>query len=113
MNFYEFMPNLVILEHFVAMAPLFASSAFMDRLSDEQREQIMRAATDAGIEMRNQVATETEDVRNWLVNEGGMVRTDPDKTDFIAAAQEVQNAFAAERGDQFVELVQMLQAAAE
>lgn len=113
MSFYEFMPNLVILEHFVAMAPLFASSAFMDRLSEEQQEQIMRAAVDAGIEMREQVATETEDVRAWLVEEGGMARTDPDRADFVAAAVEVQNTVAAERGDEFVSLVEMIQAAAE
>jgi len=113
MGFYEFEPHLVILEHFVAMAPLFASGHFMDRLNDEQREQIQRAATDAGIEMRQEVLTETEEVRAWLVNEGGMALTRPDRTDFIAAAQTVQQAVAAERGQEFVDLVNMIQAAAE
>ena len=113
MKFYEFEPHLVILEHFVAMAPLFASDNFMKKLSDEQREQILRAATDAGIEMRKQVATETEDVRNWLVNEGGMKMTRPDLTDFVEAAKVVQNDFAEKRGAEFVELVGKIQAAAE
>jgi len=113
MKFYEFEPHLVILEHFVSMAPLFASDNFMKKLSDEQREQILRAATDAGIEMRNQVATETEDVRNWLVNEGGMKMTRPDLTDFVEAAKGVQNEFAEKRGADFVELVGKIQAAAE
>ncbi len=113
MSFYEFMPNLVILEHFVSMAPLFASSSFMDRLSDEQREQIMRAAVDAGNRFSEEVRTETEEVRTWLVEEGGMARTDPDRTDFIAAAQEVQQTVAAERGQEFVDLVNMINAAAE
>ena len=42
-----------------------------------------------------------------------MTRTDPDRADFIAAAQEVQQAVAAERGEEFVELVNMINAAAE
>ena len=113
MSFYEFMPNLVILEHFVSMAPLFASSSFMNRLSDEQKEQVMRAATDAGNQFSDQIRTETEEVRAWLVSEGGMTRTDPDRTDFIVAAQEVQQAVAAERGQEFVDLVNMINAAAE
>ncbi|MEX3014094.1 TRAP transporter substrate-binding protein [Gymnodinialimonas hymeniacidonis] len=113
MSFYEFMPNLVILEHFVAMAPLFASSSFMERLSEEQREQIMRAAVDAGNRFSEEVRTETEEVRTWLVEEGGMTRTDPDRADFIAAAQVVQQEVAAERGQEFVDLVNMINAAAE
>lgn len=113
MSFYEFMPNLVILEHFVSMAPLFASSSFMGRLNEEQREQIMRAAIDAGNQFSEEVRTETEEVRTWLVEEGGMTRTDPDRADFIAAAQVVQQTVAAERGQEFVDLVNMINAAAE
>jgi len=113
MKFYEFEPHLVILEHFVAFAPLFASDSFMKRLSDEQREQILRAAADASAEFSVQIATATEDVRNWLATEGGMARTDPDRADFIVAAKGVQQKFAAERGQDFVDLVNMIQAAAE
>lgn len=113
MKFYEFEPHLVILEHFAAFAPLFASDHFMNRLSDEMREQVIRAAADAGIEFREQVINETEEIRNWLVTEGGMARTDPDRGDFIKAAQTVQQAFAEERGEAFVELVNAIQAAAE
>lgn len=113
MSFYEFMPNLVILEHFVSMAPLFASSPFMERLSDEQREQIMRAAADASAQFSEEVRTETEEIRTWLVEQGGMTRTDPERADFIAAAQVVQQDVATERGQAFVDLVNMINAAAE
>ena len=113
MSFYEFMPNLVILEHFVSMAPLFASSSFIDRLSDEQKEQVMRAATDASARFSAEVRAETEEIRGWLASEGGMTRTDPDRADFIAAAQEVQQAVAAERGQEFVDLVNMINEATE
>lgn len=113
MKFYEFEPHLVILEHFVSFAPLFASDNFMKKLSDEQREQIIRAANDAGAEFALQVATETEEIRNWLATEGGMAMTTPDKTDFVEAAKGVQAQFAEQRGPEFVELVGMIQAAAE
>ena len=113
MKFFEFQPNLVILEHFVAFAPLFASDNFMKKLNDEQRAQILEAAEAAGAEFAAQVANETEEVRQWLVEEGGMARTDPDKTDFVAAAKKVQDDFAAKRGEEFVELVKAIQAAAE
>lgn len=113
MKFYEFEKHLVILEHFVAFAPLFASDAFMKRLSDEQREQIMRAATDAGAEFAKEIETATEDVRKWLSTEGGMAMTRPDKTDFIKAAQKVQEDFAEKRGPEFVELVGKIRQAAE
>ncbi|MEW9920149.1 TRAP transporter substrate-binding protein [Marimonas sp. MJW-29] len=113
MKFYEFEPHLVILEHFVAFAPLFASDSFMNKLSDEQREQIMRAANDAGKEFAAQVASETEEVRKWLATEGGMARTDPDKTAFVEAAKGVQQEFAEKRGADFVDLVAKIQAAAE
>lgn len=113
MKFFEFQPNLVILEHFVAFAPLFASDNFMKKLTDEQRAQILEAAEAAGAEFAAQVANETEEVRAWLVEEGGMARTDPDKTDFVAAAKKVQDDFAAKRGEEFVALVKAIQAAAE
>ena len=55
----------------------------------------------------------TEEIRNWLVEEGGMAMTRPDKTDFIEAAKTVQAAVAEERGADFVALVEAIQAAAE
>ena len=113
MKFYEFEKNLVILEHFVAMAPLFASDAFMKKLSDEQKTQILKAANDAGAEFRKEVANEGEEVRTWLSTEGGMAMTRPDKTDFIKASQGVQKAFAEQRGQEFIDMVAEINAAAE
>lgn len=113
MKFYEFEPHLVILEHFVAFAPLFASDHFMKRLSDEHRDDIMRAAAAAGAALAEEVATETQEIRDWLATEGGMAMTVPDKTDFVAAAKGVQDEFAASRSDDFRELLAMIRAAAE
>jgi TRAP-type C4-dicarboxylate transport system substrate-binding protein len=84
----------------------------MKKLSDDQLEQVKRAATDAGIAMRAQVANETSEVRNWLVEKGGMAITTPNKADFVKAGKMVQDRFAKERGAEFVELVAKIQAAA-
>jgi TRAP-type C4-dicarboxylate transport system substrate-binding protein len=113
MKFFEFEPHLVILEHFIAFAPLFASDNFMKKLSDEQSEQIMRAAQDAGAQLSADVATETQEIRDWLVKTGGMAMTTPDKAAFVEAAKRVQDDFAAKRGAEFVELLKAIQAAAE
>jgi tripartite ATP-independent transporter DctP family solute receptor len=113
MKFYEFEPHLVILEHFVSFSPLFASNAFMQRLTDQQRAWVEEAADKAGKELREQIANETEEVRNWLVTEGGMEMTRPDKAAFIEAAKKVQQDFAEQRGEDFVDLVSKIQAAAE
>lgn len=113
MKFYEFEPHLVILEHFVAFAPLFASDNFMKRLTDDQRDVIHRAANAASDALAAEVATETQEIRDWLATEGGMAMTVPDKTDFVAAAKKVQNDFAQKRGTEFIELVGKIQAAAE
>ena len=113
MKFYEFEPHLVILEHFVAFAPLFASDNFMSKLTDEQRTIILDAASAASDEFAAQVAASTDEIRTWLVEEGGMAMTRPDKTDFIKAAQGVQQEFAEKRGADFVALVNAIQAAAE
>ena len=105
MKFYEFEPHLVILEHFVSFAPLFASDNFMKKLNDEQREQIIRAANDAGTEFAKQVATETEEIRDWLATEGGMAMTTPDKTDFVEAAKGVQAQFSEQRVQNLLNLL--------
>ncbi len=112
MKFYEFEPNLVILEHFVSLIPLLASDHFMKRLSDENRAAVLKGAELAGNEIREQVQNETEEVRNWLVTEGGMTMTRPDKTDFIEAAKKVQEDFAEQRGADFIDLVKQIQDAA-
>tara|TARA_R110002072_G_scaffold3206_3_gene23857 strand:- start:2918 stop:3925 length:1008 start_codon:yes stop_codon:yes gene_type:complete len=113
MKFYEFEPYLVILEHFVSMAPLFASDAFMKRLSDEQRAMVLEAADAAGKELRVQVQNETDEIRTWLSTEGGMAMTTPDKADFIRVSQELQIEFAEKRGQEFIDLVTKIQEAAK
>ena len=113
MRFYEYADHLTILDHFTSVSPLFASERFMGSLSDEQREAVLRAAQDAGAYHAEVIVHEAEDLRTWLADEGGMSVTRPERGPFIAAAQTVQQQFAAERGEAFQALVDEIQAAAE
>lgn len=113
MKFYEFEPYLVILENFSVVAPFFASDAFMKRLSDDQRAAVLRAATEVGREHNRARRADREDIRTWLVEKGGMTRTDPDRTAFIAAARRVQQDFADKRGADFIALLEKVRSAAQ
>jgi len=113
MKFYEFAEHLIILEHFTSVSPVFASDRFMKKLDDEQRAAVMRAAAEAGEHQTAVVTKRIDEVREWLVGDGGMTATTPDRAPFIAAAQKVQADFAAEGGPKFSELLAKIQAAAE
>ena len=113
MRFYEYAEHLTILDHFTSVSPLFASERFMGNLSEDQREAVLRAALDAGAHHAEVIVHEAEDLRTWLAGEGGMSVTRPERGPFIAAAQTVQQQFAAERGEAFQALVDQIQAAAE
>ncbi|MBB4301037.1 tripartite ATP-independent transporter DctP family solute receptor [Rhodobium orientis] len=113
MKFYEFAKHLVILDHFASFTPLLASDRFMGKLDDAQREAVLRAAKEAGEYHTEITLQQTEEIRNWLVTEGGMEMTRPERAPFIKAAQKVQQEFAAKRGEAFTDLVNAIQAAAE
>ncbi len=113
MKFYEFAPYLTILDHFAGFSPLLASGRFMDGLDDSQRDAVSRAAQEAGQYHSDYTRAKIETIRDWLVAEGGMKVTRPDTTPFIEAATRVQESFAAERGDDFGNLVKSVRAVAQ
>lgn len=112
-KFYEMMDHLVILEHFSYFSPLFASPRLMGKLNDEQKAAVIKAANEASDYHRDVMSAQVEDIRTFLTNEGKMKRTDPDKTDFIAAALQVQDKFAAAKGDEFKALLEAIRAEAK
>ena len=112
-KFYEIADNLAILEHFSYFSPLFASSRVMKKFDDAQRAAILKAADEAGRYHRDVMGKQVGEIRAFLANEGGMKTTYPDKTAFIAAGIKVQDAFAADRGDDFRKLLADIRAAAK
>ena len=105
LKFYEIAPHLAILEHFAAFAPLFASDRLMSKLSPEQREGLRQAGRETDLEYRQAMVKQIADVHKFLAEEGGMKVTHPDRADFLAAAQKVQDAWLADKGDDFTRLV--------
>lgn len=111
-KFYEIMPYFTVLEHFVYFSPLFASDRIMSKLDDTQREAVMRAARDAGVYQKEEMSRQVGEVRAFLIGEGGMKTAEFERTDFIAAGQRVQDRYAAEKGDDFMAVVQAIRSAA-
>ena len=112
-KFYEIMPHFTALEHFTYFSPLFASQRIMDKLDDDQRDAVMRAAREAGIYQKEEMTKQVDDIRAFLTGEGGMKTAEFDRTDFIAAGQRVQDKYAADKGDDFKALVAEIRAAAQ
>ena len=113
LKFFEHQKYLSILDYFIVMAPLLVSDHFIKRLNAEQQEQINRAAVDASSEVRQILNEQLSAVRTWLVNEGGMTMTTPDRTEFIKAAQGVQKHYMETRGAEFANLVNKIQDSAK
>ncbi len=112
-KFYEIMPYFTALEHFTYFSPLFASQRIMDKLDDDQRAAVMRAAREAGIYQKEEMTRQVDEIRAFLVGEGGMKSAEFDRTDFIAAGQRVQDNYAADKGEDFTSLVTAIRAAAQ
>ena len=53
------------------------------------------------------------EIRRFLGEEGGMQVTYPDKAPFIAAAQRVQDKYAAEKGEDFQDLLSQIRSVAQ
>lgn len=112
-KFYEIMPYFTVLEHFTYFSPLFASQRIMDKLDDDQREAVMRAAREAGLYQKEEMTRQVGEIRDFLTGEGGMETAEFDRTDFIEAGQRVQDRYAADKGEEFKALVAEIRAAAE
>lgn len=112
-KFYEIMPYFTALEHFSYFSPLFASDRLMGRLDEAQTDAVMRAARDAGIFQKETMTAQIDEIRAFLVGEGGMETAEFDRTDLIAAGQRVQDRFIAENGEEFGNLVAAIRAAAQ
>lgn len=111
MKFYEFADYLTILETFGGSTPLFVSDRFMSKLDEEETAAVKRAAAEAEAYQRELFERATDVVRDKLV-ESGMAITYPDKAEFIEVAMTVQDEIAAERDEEFKDLLVRIRALA-
>lgn len=112
-KFHEVAKNIALTGHFVLAPPFFVSDKFMKKLTPEQQKAIYAAADKAAEVSRKQTLSEEEGLIKTLKEKHGVTFTEPDKAPFIAAAAKVQEAFAKERGPDYLELVKEIQAAAK
>ncbi|WP_198650079.1 TRAP transporter substrate-binding protein [Zobellella maritima] len=111
-KFYEIAPQLAVLEHFSYFSPLFASSRAIGKLNDEQRQAVFKAAKEAGEYANDIIGKDIDETRQFLAN-NGMKITYPDKAPFIAAALKIQEEIAAEKDDDFRDLLNKINRAAQ
>ena len=112
-KFHEVAKHVALTGHFALAPPFFVADKFMKKLTPEQRDAIYKAADTAAAISRKQTVDDEEGLIKILKEKHGVTFTEPDKAPFIAAAAKVQEAFAKERGADYLELVKEIQAAAK
>ena len=85
----------------------------MNKLDDNQREAVMRAAVDAGAYQKEEMGGRVNEIRAFLTGEGGMQTVEFSREGFIAAGQRVHDKFVADKGDEFKTLIKKIRTAAE
>jgi TRAP-type C4-dicarboxylate transport system substrate-binding protein len=110
-KFYESAKHVAMTGHFALTPPFFVSDKFMKKLSPEQKEAMYMAADIAAAAAREHTRVGLSGVRTKL-DAAGVQFTEPDKAPFIAAAALVKDAFAKDRGEEYVKLVNAINAAA-
>lgn len=111
-KFYESAKHIAMTGHFALTPPFFVSDKFMQKLSDEQKEAMYMAADIAAAAAREHSRVGLAGVRAKL-EAAGVKFTEPPLAPFIEAADSVKNAFAKERGPEYVKLVEAINAAAK
>ena len=110
-KFYEVAKHIAWTGHFALTPPFFVSNKFMDKLDDEQKEALYMSADIAAAAARAHLRLGDEGFTQKLMD-AGVQFTSPDTKPFIEAAAKVHEAFAAERGPEYVELIEAINALA-
>ncbi len=112
-KFHEVAKHIALTGHFVLAPPFFVSDKFMSKLSDEEKKQVYEAAKQAAEVSRKQVLDNEASISEALKTKHGVSITEPDKAPFIEAAAKVHAAFAEKRGEEYVKLIDAINAAAK
>lgn len=110
-KFHEVAKHIALTGHFALTPPFFVSAKFMDKLTDEQKDALYMAADIAAEAARAHLRIGNEGFTQKLMDAGVQITT-PDTGPFIEAAAKVHEAFAAERGPEYVELIEAINAVA-
>jgi len=112
-KFHEVAKNIALTGHFALAPPFFVSDKFMQKLTDDERKAVYASAKVAAEVSRKQVLDNEAQITKLLTSKHGVTITKPDKAPFINAAAKVHAAFAKERGDAYVKLIDEINGAAK
>jgi len=104
-KFYEVQKYLTKTGHVYNASPFIVSKKFWDELSDQEKEAVQKAATEATIWQREENIKESNDSYAKLA-EHGMILTElsaEEKSNFVAALQPVYDKFKPEIGADLVD----------
>lgn len=110
-KFFEITKHYAVTEHFALTSPFLVSDRFMQKLTPELQNLVREAGHEAALAGRQNVR-DSETALTAELKDLGVMFTWPDKAPFIAAAQTVQDAFVAERGAPYDEILEAIKAAA-
>lgn len=111
-KFHDVAKHVALTGHFALTPPFFVSNRFMDKLDADEKEALYLAADIAAAAARRHTVAAEGRVKEKL-EAAGVKFTEPDKAPFIKAAAAVQEAFAKDRGEEYVKLIEEINAAAK
>ncbi len=110
-KFHEVAKHIALTGHFALAPPFFVSDKFMSKLSEDEKAAVYAAADVAAEASRTQVLENEASISKTLIDEHGVTITKPDTAPFIEAAASVHQAFAEERGGDYIELIEAINGA--
>jgi len=105
MKFYEQAPQLSLTGHFFLYKPVVANKAALAKLNAEQRKEFDTIFAEMTQYQRKLFATNFDDDIEWLVKNGKVTVTKPDRSAFEAQEKPVQEKYAQKYGRDLVESI--------
>lgn len=109
MKFFEQAPQLSLTGHVFMFKPIIANRRVLARLTPAQRTALDQALADATRFQRELSASTFRTDMDWLVKEGRVTVTTPDRADLQAAVRPVQEKYAQRFGRELVEAIRAAQ----
>ena len=110
-KFHDVAKHVAMTGHFVLAPPFFVGDKFMQKMDDKQKEAMHMAARIAEQASRFHTNYGMGIVEEKLIA-AGVTFTRPDTGPWIEKAKQVHKAFAEERGEEYVKIMDMIYAAA-
>jgi len=109
MKFYEQAPQLSLTGHFFLYKPVVANKAALAKLNPEQRKEFEAILAEMTQYQRKLFATNFEDDIKWLITQGKVTVTKPDRAALEALVKPVHEKYAQKYGRDLVDAIRNTQ----